>query len=194
MNDNDRSVTFIVFLVIIPILCIAAIKFITNMMNEIAKALDAFARISIAFVNATWGTILVCAEKRMKKSSSTGYKIAIYIRVSTDEQAENPEGSIKNQEERLRDYVKQRNTDSCFGEIVQVFNDPGFSAKDTNRPAFQRMLSMIRSSEVDLVLVTEISRLTRSTKDFALLWDFLKEHGCQFQSLRDNFDTWSAVA
>jgi DNA invertase Pin-like site-specific DNA recombinase len=30
------------------------------------------------------------------------YKIALYVRVSTDEQAENPEGSIKNQQQRLR--------------------------------------------------------------------------------------------
>ncbi len=34
------------------------------------------------------------------------YKCAIYTRVSTEEQAENPEGSIKNQELRLREFVK----------------------------------------------------------------------------------------
>jgi len=126
--------------------------------------------------------------KNQKHGPET-YRIAVYIRVSTEEQAENPEGSIRNQEQRLRDYVKLRNSEDTFGEIKEVFCDAGISAKDMNRPALQRMLSQVRSGEVNLVLVTEISRLTRATKDFALLWDFLKEHGCQFQSLRDNFDT-----
>ncbi len=117
------------------------------------------------------------------------YRIAIYIRVSTEEQAENPEGSIKNHEQRLRDYVKLKCADGVFGEITEVFCDAGISAKDMKRPSLQRMLGLVRSGEINLVLVTEISRLTRATKDFALLWDFLKEHGCQFQSLRDNFDT-----
>ena len=50
-------------------------------------------------------------------------KIAFYIRVSTEEQAENPEGSIKNQEERLRAAVQFRNMESNFGEVAGVFVD-----------------------------------------------------------------------
>jgi site-specific DNA recombinase len=119
------------------------------------------------------------------------FKIGAYIRVSTEEQAENPEGSIKNQEARLRDYVTMKNQEGPFGELVEVFCDPGVSAKDMNRPAFQRLLREIQSGEINLVLVTELSRLTRSTKDFAILWEFMNEHGCKFQSLRDNFDTTS---
>ena len=126
---------------------------------------------------------------RAKKTLPQKYKVGIYIRVSTEEQAENPEGSIKNQEQRLIDYVKLKNADGPWGEIVEIFNDPGISAKDMNRPALRRMLAMIQREEINLVLVTEISRLTRSTKDFANLWDFLKDNNCQFQSLRDNFDT-----
>lgn len=126
---------------------------------------------------------------RTNKNVPNKYKVGIYIRVSTEEQAENPEGSIKNQEQRLRDYVKMKNVDGPWGEIVEIFNDPGISAKDMNRPALRRMLATIQREEINLVLVTEISRLTRSTKDFANLWEFLKDHNCQFQSLRDNFDT-----
>lgn len=86
-------------------------------------------------------------------------------------------------------YVKMRNADGPWGEVVEVFNDPGISAKDMNRPALKRMLAMIKRQEINLVLVTEISRLTRSIKDFVNLWDFLNENECKFQSLRDNFDT-----
>jgi site-specific DNA recombinase len=122
------------------------------------------------------------------------FKIGLYARVSTEEQAENPEGSIKNQEQRLREYVKFRNADGgAFGEVVEVFIDPGISAKDMKRPALQRLLGRIRERQIDLVMVTDLSRFTRSTKDFSILWDFMQKHGCKFQSLRENFDSTTAA-
>lgn len=125
----------------------------------------------------------------MKKT----YKIAIYTRVSTEEQAENPEGSIKNQELRLREFVKLKNMVAPFGEVTHIFSDPGKSAKDMNRPSFQLLMQAIENREVSLILVTELSRLTRSIKDFSILQDFLKANECEFLSLRENFDTTSAT-
>jgi site-specific DNA recombinase len=125
----------------------------------------------------------------MNFNQKSQYKIGAYVRVSTEEQAENPEGSIKNQEMRLRDYVKMKNQDQAFGEIKEVFTDAGISAKDMKRPSLQRLLAKIKAREINLLLVTELSRLTRSTKDFSLLWEFMNEHGCKFLSLRDNFDS-----
>ena len=109
------------------------------------------------------------------------------------EQAENPEGSIRNQEMRLREYVKLKNLMEPFGEIVSLHSDPGVSAKDMNRPGFQKMLAAIERHEVDLVLVTELSRFSRSTKDFANLQEFLEDHDCKFMSIRENFDTSGAA-
>ena len=121
------------------------------------------------------------------------FKIGLYVRVSTEEQAENPEGSIKNQEERLREFVKLKTLVSPFGEIREVFTDAGISAKDMNRPSLQRLLGKIESKEIDLVLVTELSRFTRSIKDFSTLWEFLEKHDCKFLSIKDNFDTSTAA-
>ncbi len=121
------------------------------------------------------------------------YKCAIYTRVSTEEQAENPEGSIKNQELRLREFVKLKSMVGPFGEVVSVFSDPGVSAKDMNRPAFQKMLRAVERKEINLILVTELSRFTRSMKDFSLLQEFMKRNGCEFLSLRENFDSSSAT-
>lgn len=120
-------------------------------------------------------------------------KIALYIRVSTEEQAENPEGSIKNQEQRLRDAVEYRNRHSNFGRIVAVYTDAGISAKDMKRPQLQQMLKSIKSGEVDLVVATELSRLSRNIRDFLSMWDLMKEYGCRFMSLREDFDTTSAA-
>ena len=125
--------------------------------------------------------------------TSTGHRIGAYIRVSTEEQAENPEGSIKNQEERIKDAVRYKSQDGRFGEIVATYIDRARSGKDTNRPELQRLLSAIRRKEVTLVMVTELSRLSRSIKDFAEMWEMMQAHGCGFLSLRENFDTTTAA-
>ena len=55
-------------------------------------------------------------------------RTAIYIRVSTDEQA--TEGySIRAQEERLIAYCQSQDWD-----VTNIYKDEGYSAKDTNRP------------------------------------------------------------
>lgn len=132
-------------------------------------------------------------KRTNQKDHNKLYRIAIYTRVSTEEQAENPEGSIKNQEQRIREFIKLKNMVEPFGDVTAVYSDPGVSAKDMNRPGFQKMLSAIRAKEVTLVLVTELSRFSRSTKDFAALQEFLEEHDCKFLSMRENFDTSGAA-
>ena len=132
-------------------------------------------------------------KKSPKSLAEKLYRIAIYTRVSTEEQAENPEGSIKNQEQRIREFIKLKNMVEPCGEVEAIFSDPGKSAKDMNRPGFQKMLTAIRSQEIDMVVVTELSRFSRSTKDFTMLQEFLEENGCKFLSLRENFDTSGAA-
>ena len=126
------------------------------------------------------------------KTKQAQFRIGIYVRVSTEEQAENPEGSIKNQEQRLRDFIKLKNMVEPFGEVAKVYTDI-LSAKDMNRPGFQKMLQAIESQEINLVLVTELSRFSRSTKDFSMLQEFLEAHECKFLSIRENFDTSGAA-
>lgn len=121
------------------------------------------------------------------------FKIALYIRVSTEEQAENPEGSIKNQEQRLREAVAYRNKQSSFGEIARIYTDAGISAKDMNRPRLQEMLRDIRLGNINLVLVTELSRLSRNNRDFLSMWDMMHDQKCSFMSLREDFDTTTAA-
>lgn len=131
-------------------------------------------------------------ERALQKQQS-GHKIGIYIRVSTEEQAQNEEGSIRNQEQRLRQQVEIKNMDSNFGEIVDVFIDRAKSGKDTNRPELQRMLAAIQNNEINFVMATELSRISRSIKDFSEIWELIQNHGCGFQSLRENFDSTSAA-
>src|SRR4051794_30743576 len=122
----------------------------------------------------------------LRNKNTASHKIAFYIRVSTEEQAENPEGSIRNQEERLKAAVQFKNAEGRFGEVVSVFTDRARSGKDTNRPELQRLLTAIRQKEVTLVMVTELTRLSRSIKDFAGIWELMQACSCSFMSLREN--------
>jgi len=129
----------------------------------------------------------------MNKQNKKSRRIGIYIRVSTEEQAENPEGSIRNQEDRLRMTVKLKNMEGHFGDITAVYIDRAKSGKDTNRPELQKMLMAIRKRELDLVMVSELSRISRSIKDFSEIWQLMQDNDCGFQSLRENFDTTTAA-
>lgn len=120
-------------------------------------------------------------------------KIAFYIRVSTEEQASNPEGSIRNQEDRLHQMVKLKNMESSFGEVTEVFIDRGKSGKDTKRSELQKLLDLIRLEKVDLLMTTELSRISRSIRDFSEIWELMQKHNCGLMCLRENFDTETAA-
>lgn len=120
-------------------------------------------------------------------------KIAIYCRVSTDEQAKNKEGSIASQIQRLKMKVDEKNSyeNGNWGKVVSIYKDEALSGKNTNRPEFQRMLSDVKKKKINTVLVTELSRLSRSVTDFLNFIKELEDYGCDFICLQYDFDTTS---
>jgi site-specific DNA recombinase len=76
--------------------------------------------------------------------------IGSYTRVSTDEQANVIEGSLDNQRHRMQSFIDIKNMqEPGWGKLVEIFNDDGFSAKDTNRPAYQRMMKALHSGRIN---------------------------------------------
>lgn len=100
-------------------------------------------------------------------------KVAIYIRVSTQEQAQ--EGySIGAQTDRLTAYCKAKDWN-----IADIYTDPGFSGSNMQRPALQRLLDDVRAGAVDCVLVYKLDRLSRSQKDtLTIIEDLLLKNKC----------------
>ena len=58
-------------------------------------------------------------------------KIAIYCRVSTEEQAKNKEGSITSQIQRLRMKVDEKNNyeNGKWGKVASIYQDAAYSGK-----------------------------------------------------------------
>ncbi len=116
-------------------------------------------------------------------------KIAIYPRVSTEEQAKVEEGSIKNQIEALQKYIQGENLkhDGKWGTLVEIYPDEGYSAKSLQRPGIKKLLLDIYRRLIDTVVITEISRLSRSVEDWIHLRKFFEEHGASFIAARQKF-------
>ena len=114
-------------------------------------------------------------------------KAAIYIRVSTHWQID--KDSLKVQRRELIAYV----------ELVlgitdyEVFEDPGYSAKNTDRPDYQAMMERIRTGEFTHLVVWKIDRISRNLLDFAYMYDELKRLGVTFVSKNEQFDTSTAI-
>ena len=119
-------------------------------------------------------------------------KVGFYIRVSTERQAKVEEGSLKNQDQMLRAELERRNLQhKGWGAFVESYMDEGISAKTTNRPAFQRLMRDIELGRIDTVLFTELSRLSRSLKDFLNIFEFAQRHACDLVCLKTEIDTTS---
>ncbi|MCB0369624.1 MAG: recombinase family protein, partial [Bdellovibrionales bacterium] len=122
------------------------------------------------------------------------HKIAAYLRVSTEEQAIAIEGSLDNQKYRLKCFVDAKNMqEKSWGKIVDFYIDDGFSAKDTNRPAYQRMMLDLKNKKIDLILVPDLSRLSRNLLDFCNLLDLLETYTAGFLSIKEQFDTSTSI-
>jgi len=114
-------------------------------------------------------------------------KAAIYIRVSTPGQAVNGE-SLEMQKERLLEYVKAHEW-----EVFKIYEDGGFSGKDTNRPAFQQMLKDAELKKYNVLVVYKIDRLSRSILDFHTTMKFLEKQEISFVSVTQQFDTTNSM-
>ena len=119
-------------------------------------------------------------------------KVAFYIRVSTERQAKVEEGSLKNQEQMLHAELGRRNErDADWGIHAGSYVDEGISGKDTNRPAFQRMMQDIEIGKIQAVMFTDLSRLSRSLKDFLNIFEFAQKNRCDLVCLKTEIDTTS---
>ena len=120
-------------------------------------------------------------------SSIEDKRVAIYIRVSTHWQVD--KDSLPVQRSELINYSK-----FVLGiHDYVVFEDAGYSAKNTDRPAYQQMIARVRTGEFSHVLVWKLDRISRNLLDFAAMYAELKRIGVVFISKNEQFDTSSAM-
>jgi len=114
-------------------------------------------------------------------------KVAIYVRVSTHHQVD--KDSLPFQKEELVNYSKYILAIDNF----EIFEDAGYSAKNTDRPAYQDMMSRIRQGEFTHLLVWKLDRISRNLLDFCDMYEELKDYDVTFISKNEQFDTSTAM-
>ena len=130
---------------------------------------------------------------KISKSSKTTHTAAaalplftaLYIRVSTEKQAE--EGySLDAQQSRLQSYCDAQ---GWTVSPAHVYIDAGISGKSTARPAFQAMLKAAQDGQIARIVVTKMDRLARNTQDLLETVNRLQSFGCALVLLDLNIDT-----
>lgn len=110
---------------------------------------------------------------------------ALYIRVSTERQAE--EGySLDAQRGRLLAYCQAQ---GWSVDARHIYADAGISGKSTHREQFQAMMQAARSGEVNRIVAMKLDRIARNVKDFLGIVDELKTADCDLILIKESFDT-----
>ena len=96
--------------------------------------------------------------------------------------------SIENQIEMCRQYIHSKFSDVSDTDIT-VYEDEGFSAKNTDRPQFQQMLRDIKLKKPDFVVCYRLDRISRNVSDFSSLIEDLNDRDISFVCIKEEFDT-----
>lgn len=113
-------------------------------------------------------------------------EVALYIRVSTEEQALNGD-SLRTQREELTKYALKNGF-----HIYGIYEDDGFSATNLKRPALQRLLNDVKQNKINRILITKLDRLSRGVRNYYKILDELDEHGVFWQTVFEKYDSSTA--
>lgn len=115
-----------------------------------------------------------------------GYKTAIYVRLSREDERKIESESVENQMEFLKDYVAK---DASL-LLTDVYVDRHVTGTKFDRPEFNRMITDIRSGRINCVVVKDLSRLGRNYLEAG---DYIEKifpfFGVRFIAVTDNYDS-----
>ncbi len=123
-------------------------------------------------------------RRQLQKHPDTA---VIYLRVSTREQMESL--SMEVQESRCTDWCRSKGL-----TVAAIFHDDGASARTTDRPEFQKMLSFIRAKrgQVGYVVVHDLSRFARNLENQVEVLTELSAVGVLLRSVMEDVDETAA--
>lgn len=120
---------------------------------------------------------------------STGRVALVYVRVSTQRQAEEGIG-LEAQEAKARAHAERMGW-----PVAQVFRDEGISGKEgvEHRPGMAALLKAARNTPNAVVVVYSISRLARTQRLLCHLLDEKTGEGLAISSSTEPFDTSTPI-
>lgn len=119
----------------------------------------------------------------MKDTAAPKKSVGIWIRVSTEDQAQGE--SPEHHEQRAREYAKFNGW-----TVQEVYDLAGVSGKTVmDHPEAKRMLADVRRGHITGLIFSKLARLARNTKELLEFSDFFRDHSADMISLQEKIDT-----
>ncbi|HAK17383.1 MAG TPA: resolvase [Lachnospiraceae bacterium] len=122
----------------------------------------------------------------MNRNKKVTQKItALYCRISLDDGGDNESMSISNQKLMLKDFTEKN---GMFQ--YEYYVDDGYTGRNFNRPAFQRMIADIEAGKVGCVITKDLSRLGRNYIEVGSYIEiFFPRHNVRYIAVTDGVDS-----
>jgi DNA invertase Pin-like site-specific DNA recombinase len=118
------------------------------------------------------------------------YKIALYLRISHEDDTKDESNSIKNQREIIKKYISEQ-PEFQDAELID-YADDGISGSHTDRAAYQRLMTDIRNGAINCIIVKDLSRIGRNMLDVDdLLMNSLVTLSVRFIAVNNFYDSLS---
>lgn len=120
----------------------------------------------------------------MKKEEKV-LRIALYIRVSTEEQARNGY-SLSSQKERLYEYCKEKGY-----KVIGLYADEGKSARTKlrNRKELLRLVEDVKRNEIDRIIFWRLDRWFRNVADYYKIQEILDKYNVDWECTDEEYNT-----
>ncbi len=124
-------------------------------------------------------------NRKNNSKSNTPLLTALYCRLSLEDGKDNESMSISNQKLLLKDFAEKNGMFNC-----EFYVDDGFTGRNFNRPAFQRMINDIEAGRISCVITKDLSRLGRNYIESGSYMEvFFPKHNIRYIAITDNYDS-----
>ncbi len=119
-------------------------------------------------------------------------KVALYMRLSQEDDKDSLSASILSQRSILKDYILNNESLLVFEQVE--FIDDGYSGYNFERPAISSLIEMVRAGEIYCIIVKDISRFGRNHLEVLPYIDKIFPFmGVRFISVTDGLDTFKKI-
>ena len=118
----------------------------------------------------------------MKQNSNL--TVALYERLSHDDEQQGESFSISNQKLLLETYAREHGMNN-----YKHFFDDGISGTRFDRPGFMAMMNGIKDGEIGTVIVKDMSRLGRDYLMVGQIQEMLRQKNVRLIAINDNHDS-----
>ena len=126
-------------------------------------------------------------RKKVNKEERNIWKVGIYCRLSSDDGDNAESDSITNQKEIIEYFLKKEENI----EIIDYYQDDGYSGTTFNRPDFKRMFNALVNGDINTIIVKDLSRFGRN---YIEVGNYIEQifplYNTRFIAVNDNIDSF----